>query len=81
MNNEIDSEQLESMELPPMNFSTVNFPTIKSPHNKDLNPDFRRARTLNPVNIKQYQSKNYMHDENLTKFEKNLLTKTFKEKP
>lgn len=75
MNNNSGSSELYSMEMPP-----TNFPTIKSP----IGPGpvkLSFTKSLNNVSIKLYKNKNYMNDDNLTKFEKNQLSKSLTIKP
>jgi hypothetical protein len=76
MNNlvDMDNEHLNSVEMPPS-----AFPVVQSSAFYENLP--RRERSLSRVSIKNYENKNHLLDENLTKYEKQYLTRSFSKKP
>jgi hypothetical protein len=68
-NNADDLVELNSFEMPPNNFPAIKSPVGPPPQKLSF------VKSLNNVSIKLYKNKNYMHDNNLTKFEKSQIQK------
>ena len=69
-NNADDLSELHSVEMPPSNFPIIRSPAGPPPQK------FGFTKSLNNISISLYKNKNYMHDDNLTRFEKSQLQKS-----